>query len=53
MTKICDISYSIYDLAKTSEPYLLPDHNMKILFQTYVTISSLVPINVKLPKHDL
>ena len=33
MTKICDISYPIYDLAKNSKPYLWPDHYIKILLK--------------------
>ena len=33
MTKICDISYPIYDLTKNSKPYLWLDHYIKILLK--------------------
>ena len=49
MTKICDIPYPIYDLTKTSKPYLWPDSLIKTLFLTSIIISSLVQTNVKLP----
>ena len=32
MAKICDIPYPIYDLNKTSKPFLWPKTNIKILF---------------------
>ena len=49
MTAICNTPYHIYDLTKTSIPYLFPDPQMKTLFQTCVIISFLDPTNVKLP----
>ena len=49
MTKICDISYPIYDLTKNSKPNLWPDPHIKILFQTCILISSVVQTNFKLP----
>ena len=49
MTKICDISYPIYDLTKNSKPYLWPNPYIKTTFQTCIIISSLVQTNVKLP----
>ena len=49
MTKICDIPYPTYDLTKNSKPYLCSEPYIKILFQTCVTIESLVQTNVKLP----
>ena len=49
MTKICDISYPIYDLTKNSKPFLRHDLSMETLFQTCVTISSLGQTNVKMP----
>ena len=42
MTKNCDIPYPVYDLIKDLKSYLWPDHKIKTLFETYVTISSLV-----------
>ena len=40
MTKICDNPYPVYDLTKNLKPYLWPYPYMKILFQTFVIISS-------------
>ena len=48
MTKICDIPYPIYDLAKNSKPSLWPEPYIKILFQTWAIIGFLVQTNVKL-----
>ena len=53
MTKICNIPYPIYDLTKNSKPNLWPDPRIKILFQTCVIISSVVPTNFRLLKHNL